>query len=330
MRTEIATSRVETDAVVGYPEKYSIENELLEKIGREKQEARERFSDLIALVSDRYANLPEAMRQDFVAHNGEILDGVIEVGMEDEFSGEELKLLEIAAILHDMTKADQAEEKFAGIPNYVLVTHAEKAAAEVSQIVTDEYLKKIGIEGNFDEARKKIQEAISQHMGPHPGFMTGILNGVNAKLQEMGEAEIKHPQAEGKISQALLAADMQSLAGINGRNKILSIRASVEGFKKDDVKVVAEYAEYGIELSIGEAALLSGFASAEQARDMIQNEKMKAWVNQAIEESMDTIYHYPSNPKEIISWDIIRSKKDQFEEAQRIADARENLEKIAA
>ena len=27
-------------------------------------------------------------------------------------------------------------------------------------------------------------------MGPHPGFMTGILNGVNAKLREMGEAEI--------------------------------------------------------------------------------------------------------------------------------------------
>lgn len=325
MKAEAISKKFENIIPQERVEEHLEKDGLKDRIEKEQAEASERFSDLINLVSERYGNLPELMKEDFILHNEEILRGVIELAMENDFSPEELKILEISAILHDMAKADKADDKYMAVPNYDLAVHAEKAAAEVPALVTDEYLTKAGLAGDFEKMRKEIQDAIRQHMGPHPGFMTAILEGVNAKLREIGEKEIEHPSAHGKISEALLAADMQSLSGAKGRNKVLSIRANVEYFKKQDSWTAFEYAQRGIDLSRGEAALLSGFESAMQARDMIKNEKYRQWVDAAIEESKEMIYRYPGNPQEGITWQRAEKKRLKLEDKKRIAMIRKKL-----
>jgi hypothetical protein len=249
------------------------------------------FGELIQQVSARYEKMPAEMQEDFVAHNKEILSSAIELGIENEFSEKELKILEMAAVWHDACKADKAPEGFEDIPNYVLVTHGEKASREISEIITNELLGKAGFsKEEFESVRLQVADAILQHMGPHPGFMAGMLKAANEKLKAMGKPELIHPKAEGKISEALLAADMKSLAGVKGRNKVLTIRSSVPFFNEQDRKTVEEYAKYNIAITIGEAALLSGFDSAVQARDMIKNEKYREWVNDALEDSKTKKY----------------------------------------
>jgi hypothetical protein len=203
-----------------------------------------------------------------------------------------MKTVEISAILHDSTKADATPEKFKDIPNYTLAVHGEKASKEAEQILTDEYLSAQGFSGDLENVRKNISAAIREHMGPHPGFMDGILDGVNEKLKEGGEKEIEHPKAQGKISETLLAADMASLAGEKGRKKVLSIRENVAAFKNIDLQTVMEYKKYGINLKPGEAALLSGFESAFQARNMIENEEDGKWIEETIRESIAGDYSF--------------------------------------
>ena len=123
-------------------------NELQEKIKQEKKEAKEKFGSLINLVSRGYEKLPEAMKKDYILHNEEILDGAIELGMEKGFTKEELEELELSAILHDKTKAESAPEEYKDIPNYTLATHAETVAKEVPNILADEYLKSLNIQGS--------------------------------------------------------------------------------------------------------------------------------------------------------------------------------------
>lgn len=193
--------------------------EFLKKIEQEKREAKERFGNLINLVSERYENLPEAMREDFVLHNEEILDGAIELGIKKEFSKEELEKLELSAILHDMTKADRVPMEFEAIPDYTLAVHAKTAAEEVPEVLTDNILRKLNIQGNPEAVRQEVAEAILGHMGPCPGFMTEILKSFNKKMESMGQNGIEYPEARGKIAEALLTADMKSLAGEKGRKK---------------------------------------------------------------------------------------------------------------
>lgn len=280
------------------PEELKAENEksekdeLKEKTKKEQQEAKENFKDLIGMVSRGYESLPEKMREDFVIHNEEILYNAIELGVRKNLSPEELKTLEISAILHDSAKADAAPEEYKDIPNYALAAHGEKAANEAEKILTDEYLSAQGFSGNLENVRKNISAAIREHMGPHPGFMDGILDEINEKLREKGEKEIEHPEAQGKISETLLVADMASLAGEKGRKKVLSIRENVAVFKNIDLQTVAEYKKYGIVLKQGEAALLSGFESAFQARNMIENEEDGKWIEKAIKESIAGDYSF--------------------------------------
>jgi len=303
-------------------------DELQEKIEQEKKEAKEKFGSLIDLVSQGYENLPEAMKKDFVLHNEEILDGAIELGMKKGFSQEELESLELSAILHDKTKAESAPEEYKDIPNYTLATHAETAAKEVPNILTDEYLKSLNIQGDPEKIRQEVASAILEHMGPHPGFMDEILKGVNTELGKRGGEKIEHPQAEGKISEALLAADMKSLAGEKGRKKVLSIRSSVEFFANQDKNLAEEYKKYGIDLSQGEAALLSGFDSAEQARDMQNDRDNYDWVNQSIEDSKKVEYDFPGSEKTII-WAEVSTKRSQYEDAKKLEEVREKFKEAA-
>jgi hypothetical protein len=300
------------------------EGEISKKIGMEQQESRERFGDLIEMVSKKYENLPENMKKDFIEHNQEILDSAIELGTKNEFSKGDLQKLELASILHDMTKADSVPEEYKNIPNYTLAMHAKKAAELVPDILTDEYLEKHGIMGDSEEVRRDVAKAILEHMGPRPGFMEGILTKFNKDMEAKGGKGIDYPAAEGKVSEALLAADMKSLAGEKGRKKILSIRNNVSSFSDQDKKMVEEYKLRGIDLSQGEAALLSGFDSAFQARDMLGNEKNREWVNQTIKKSKKGEYSYGEEGKKL-DWQTAEDKRKQFEEKKSLEAVREKF-----
>lgn len=285
-------------------------------VEQEKEKASERFAHLIETVSSRYESLPEKVREDFISHNAEILEGAIELAIRNGFSERETVELELAAILHDMTKADKAPEGYEDIPQYTLVMHGLTASQEARRILTDDELGMNFVKsepGSFDEIRETVSRAILEHMGPRPGFMSGMIEGVNKKLRERGEKEIEYPEAHGKVSEALLAADMKSLAGIKGREKVLSIRSNVEFFKKQDEGTAVEYSAHGIELTPSEAALLSGFKSAEEARDMITNEDFKAWIDDAIKGSLG--YEYDLGGAKVSGHDVME-KKRRFDEAK--------------
>lgn len=292
--------------------------DLLEKrVAMEQAVAKEMFKELLDTVDARYENLTEKTRADLMFHKNEVLDKAIELGIRNGFSEKELKTFEMAAILHDISKADKAPAEYEHIDNYVLAMHGELAAAEVPALLTDAYLARIGFsENDFEDIRIQVADAIRQHMGPHPGFMDFVLNGVNAKLREMGKSEIAHPEAVGKISEALLATDMYSLADSNGRKKILSIRSENPGFIKTDEELCAEYAKHGVDLNRAEAALISGFDSAFQARDMIKDEKNREWMEQAIEESKYVAYDDGQGGK--INWGDVEMKKRLLEAAKKI------------
>ncbi len=295
-------------------------------VENEKKEARENFGALLNLVFERYeapdstiANSPEQIKT-FKAHLEEVLNLCIERGIEKDLTGKQLKMIEVAAILHDLTKADQPDSETKDIPNYMLAAHGELGARETITILSEhpEILKKIlGENYSGEEADKTvglISNAIRAHMGPHPGFMTFVLNGVNSKLKEKGLPELQHPRPlEGEvISETLLAADMCSLAGRKGREKVLVIRSAVPNFKQEDEKTCAEYKKFGIDLTPGEAALLSAFASAEQARDMLKKESDRLWINSTIEESKEGGYLYENQP---VNYAAASAKKEKFEKA---------------
>ena len=258
------------------------EKELQIRVAAEQKEVEEVFKDLIEMISKRYESMPEKMREDYVIHNKEILHNVIELGMRKGFSPEELKESEVAAILHDMTKGDAAPEKFKNIKFYSLAIHGEKAAEESKEILTDEYLSQHGFLSGFENIRENISASIREHMGPHPGFMSDTLEGVNKNLREMNEKEIEHPEAQGKMSETLLAADMAALASEKGRKKILTIREIDPSCIKNDLDTITEYKKVGIDLKQGEAALISGFESAFQAKNMIKSEQDRKWIEKII------------------------------------------------
>lgn len=306
-------SAVEAEDVLEAPVKEKVDHsaeEVEKNITQEQQEARERFKNLIELVSARYESLPKKVREDFVAHNNDILNNAVELGMKMEMKPEELKALEVAAILHDLSKADAVPGEFKNVPNYTLVMHGELAAEESKKILTDEKLKGFGFEGDLEATRTMIAEAIREHMGPHPGFMTAMLEKANAALKTDGKKEIVHDKARGKVAETLLAVDMESLASARGRKKVMSLRQSGEFFQGQDQKTVEQYKAMGVDLSMGEAALLSGFDSAFQARDMIDNSELKAWIIKAIDESLNEAYAYG---EEKIDPRVALVKRDNFE-----------------
>ncbi|MBI4812792.1 hypothetical protein HY798_05175 [Candidatus Falkowbacteria bacterium] len=102
------------------------------------------------------------------------------------------------------------------------------------------------------------------------------------------------------------------MANRKGREKILAIRATTPFFEQEDEKLCAEYKKSGIDLTPGEAALLSAFASAEQAKDMLKNEEDKLWINSVIEDSKKDNYLCGNKP---ISYATATAKKEKFEKA---------------
>ena len=276
-----------------------IKDTLLDDINKEIAEAKEEFSELIALVNERYdgpdsilAGKPEQL-QTFKAHNEQILSFAVEVGMRKGLKGKELKMAEVAAILHDLAKADKAPEGAADIKNYILAAHGEIAANEAEGILEErpQILEKILGEGYGDEQKKeaidRIQTAIRSHMGPHPGFMTGILEGVNRELVKKGMPPIEHPYPDknDNISETVLAADMASLASTEGRKKVVSIIFNDLYFRDLAEKDAKLAQSKGIKLEASDIAVMNGFKSAEEARDMIRDPNDREWMDGLIEKS---------------------------------------------
>ena len=108
----------------------------------------------------------------------------------------------------------------------------------------------------------------------------------------MNEKEIEHPEAQGKMSETLLAADMAALASEKGRKKILTIREIDPSCIKNDLDTITEYKKVGIDLKQGEAALISGFESAFQAKNMIKSEQDRKWIEKIIEQSLKGDYSF--------------------------------------
>lgn len=290
------------------------------KIEREIAEAEKQFESLIKEVSVGYEN--KDIEEDFNLHNKEILSNIVELAIKKRFNKTELKIAELAAILHDMTKADVAPEKYKNIPNYTLAMHAKTAAEKVPEILTDERLKELKIESDPEMIRQKVAGAILEHMGPRPGFMSAILEKFKKDMEDIGEKGVDYPEASGKISEAVLAADMKSLAGEKGRKKVLGLRAKENFFIKQDLGVVEEYKKYGINLSQGEAALISGFESAFQARDMQKDKENWDWINEEIEKSKKVEYVFLG---EKIIWEDVTDKITKYEENKKLEEARDRL-----
>ena len=289
-----------------------VEKNLLEKIELERWNVCEKFGDLITMVSDRYENLPAESREAYNNHNKDIIDKAMELGVRNDFSKENLQNLGLAAILHDMNKADEVPEEYADIPHYALATHAKLAAEAVPGILTDEYLKSKNIESDFDTVRGEVAKAILEHMGPRPGFMDRILEKFNEEMKKRGQAELDYPHVEGEVSEALLAADMVSLVGPAGWQKIFADRFSIGKFRKEDEATSKEYAKYGIDLAPGEAAILSAYASSIDALNMFSDEKNRKWIEGYLAESKKVAFSR-GDGQEKVSWETVNEKREKYE-----------------
>jgi hypothetical protein len=310
MNIETPIKNLDTNAAA----QVELEEKNKEAIELEFESAKEQFRELIELVNGRYEALPEKVQEDFVKHNEEILKNVVELGLARQLPRETLKEAELAAVLHDIAKADASPEEFREIPNYILATHGERGAIEASRILSNDFLRAHGFLGDPEKVRERIANAIRQHMGPHPGFMANILRSVNQELNKRNLSPIAHPEARGFVSETLLAADMGSLAGARGRQKILSLREASDFFQKEDRKTIEQYAKFKIELSQGEAAMLSALESAFQARDMIENPDFRAWIISLISKSMDESFSFAG---ESINPRVVLMKKEVFDKANQ-------------
>ncbi len=310
--------------------------ELEEKVRTEYKESQEQFSELIDLVNQRYeapdsalAGSPEQLKT-FKEHNEQVLKLCIKRGIEKNLDKKELKILEVSAILHDLNKADKPEGEIGRITNYTLAAHGEMALNEVENIINkhsevlDNILGKDYHEQEKERVIAAIKNAIKSHMGPHPGFMDRVLKRVNQKLEKIGEPKIEHPYPKqgDQVAETLLAADMCSLASRKGREKILAIHSAVPCFKKQDKELCERYKEFGIDLTLGQAVLLSGFDSAEQARDMIKNSDDKEWINKVIEDSKKQDYTYKDQK---VNYEQAITKRERFNQAKRLKEVREKL-----
>jgi hypothetical protein len=321
-------------------ETLEVPEETEKEVNQEQEWAEENLATLINKVNERYerpdstlASNPEQLKC-YQEHNEEILNLSIERGTQKGLDKKQLRTLEISAILHDLTKADKPPDNLADINNYVLVTHGEAAANETRSILAEnpEIMTKILGENyqkdDFETTATTIENSIRSHMGPHPGFMTTVLEGVNKKLHQKGEKEIVHPYPpEGDaIAETLLAADMRSLAGRKGIEKVLVNRSASPFFRNEDEKLCQEYAARNIKLTTEEAALISAFKSSGEARDMIKNINDRDWVNEAVKEAMNSVYFYGAGENKIeLTYGQVAAKKEQLE----LAKSREKIKKVA-
>jgi hypothetical protein len=285
------------------------DQESIEKrIDREKVEAREKFKVLINLVNARYRSPEstiagnESILKSFETHNSEILDSAIELGLKKRLDDDELVAVEIAAILHDLAKADSPPEESQDLENYVLASHHEMATGEIESILKKKHPEILDFDADDPEKSSRAEKIINRvknailcHMGPHPGFMADTLKDVNEELEKRGRPTIVHPKPNDTVSKILLSADMKALAGPGGIQKILNLRAGAANFLKEDEELCGEYEKYGISLSAAEAAIISASQSACDAVSMVKRSCGKEgaeWIQAAYDLAKNSSFSY--------------------------------------
>lgn len=312
----------------------------------EYESAKRDFAPLIEWVNAQYSAegsslKTEEQRESYRRHNDEILRFATELGLKEDFTKEELRTLQAAAILHDSQKARRNPNEAGSLP-YVLVAHGAMAADGVDEEgwamtpgekgkggVDDVFEKhpemlKVILGQNYSEedgvrVKEQIKTSIRAHMGPRPGFMQDVQTFVNDNLGAAGFANrvVGHPFPEDNISKTLLTADMGSLCTAEGRQKVLAIRANDERFKKEDKETVSRYAQLGVTLEMGEAAILSGHTSALAAANMLPEASAKSWAIGLIENSKGASYIYGNAT---VSYENALSKQADYSRREKARD----------
>lgn len=289
-------------------------------------EGKHLFSPLWESVKERYVAQDSSIAgnseqlQRYIEHIGETHWYFTERGVAKKMTDVELRMGQAAVILHDGHKTGKPPEGYEDIENYMLANHNNIAADAVREDLSEAMIAKIlgkdslasEDETEKEEVIERVSVAIRSHMGPRPGFMTLLLAGVNKDLVIKGLPVIKHPSpSKGDVvAETLLASDMASLASRKGREKVLAIQASDPFFRSLDQKIVSDYKKAGISLKMGESALLLGFKSAEEAREMINDNSDKMWINNLIEESKSGEYKYNG---ETVTYEEAHRKQQKYE-----------------
>jgi hypothetical protein len=271
-------------------------------------EFNERLSEEVRVVyesvdkrydSSELALNPERLTK-YKEHFREVTEMAVEYAERIELPEGEVALLAVAAGLHDLTKGDTPPPD---IPDsvkhiYWLVAHGETAAAEVGQYLdanpsVQDFLKTAnpGL-GDF-AIKERIEMAIRSHMGPNPGFMEGVLNYVNGELGEDSRISHPYPEEGDRVAEILLAADMKSLAGPQGVEKVIGdiMADKKEGGWREEAQLEAEKAnELGYDFTTAQMAFLSAYDSGVNAFTMIKNDEDKEWVGEALDETENHIF----------------------------------------
>lgn len=257
---------------------------------------------LLDYAKDEYEGSPllgERERKEFFNHTEEVLSYVSKFSVKAGLNEKERKIAEIAAVLHDLGKTRAPPPEASEVRLYVLANHHEMGAAIVDSAVSDDFLGKNGFaKEEFAEVREAVKQCIREHMGPHPGFMTDVLNGVNRELAEKGLPQIVHPQPSSKPSQVLFAADMASMISENGIRKILAIRADKPAvYGKHHEALLKATNKTADQIRYEEYALLSVLKSGEDVVGILsaQNPRLAGQVKEMHKEALRNEYRFPGN-----------------------------------
>lgn len=310
--------------------------DLWAQIESERDSVKQKFAGLIEFVNERYkssnsviADSPQQL-ETFKLHNEQVLRRAIEQGIRRSLDAKTLGRLEIAAILHDLTKGDKNPEWAGDIGNFMLVYHGEATAKELEENEQlNQLLRDCLGEEDFEESLGVIQSAIRSHMGPHPGFMETMLEMVNKELAERGLDLIEHPYPEegNVVAEILLAADMYLLASHKGIEKVIFIRANIPLLQQQDLEVSEQYEKQGVVLDPAEAAVLNAFDNAYAARDMVRSEEDRKWIQGAIDKAVEIRYRYEvvgedgKRTARVVSIAEAQQKRKDYENIKRQQEA---------
>ncbi len=301
-------------------ESFSLE----QRIAREKKEVEIVYEPLFDIVDkryDEYIKSPE-LNASFKAHYRTVVHYAIERGRQDGLSEEDQGALVVAAILHDLTKGDPPPDEAKNIAWYTAVTHGQTGVIEArkalsgttNQEVQSIFENILGDSYTLEDRNRvidKVANAIINHMGPNPGFMGAKREEVRAEIEARGLKYllplVVHPYPNDRISEILLAADMRSLAGDDGINKVLMIRYVQKEPRKEDIDAAKESRRKGPGevFDTAEVAFMSAIGSAEAAMAMIANEGDRHWVAEVFYKAIKKDYYYLGRTKPLNYYDVM-------------------------
>lgn len=250
------------------------------------------FSDLFDMTEERYrrddslCTSPELISA-YLQHTREVYKFATFFAVSLGLGESEIRLAQVAAILHDLTKADPPPDQITKYNNenaganiinlYALISHPHTCADKLSGMGYD-FWQPIAESAkvSVDDAKAKITSAIKVHSGPIPGFMQRQIKCYTRLRGKQGELpdipEVK-PDPEDATTMILIMADMAGLCTQVGVEKIEQIRLGPLN------KINSRMAE-AVGLSEGLTAKMSAFMSGREGIEMIKNLEGKGnWDN---------------------------------------------------